>query len=144
MWAKLYSVIKFLGHLKILLWNWGIHKFSKMGDYSKLGGGGGCFRNGEGAYPFYKLWLHKQICTIALQKFGPNLNTPPTPPQICFQGFYLYQWLDIVPSYHPTSEPNFRKWQKKLIFGPILACLNQICTPPFLQLVFVIFTSASS
>ena len=39
-----------------------------------------------------------------------------------------------------TTEPNFRRWQKKLILGPILASLTQIWAAKFF---FVDFTSAS-
>ena len=39
-----------------------------------------------------------------------------------------------------TTEPNFRRWQKKLILGPILASLTQIWAAKFF---FLDFTSAS-
>ena len=71
--------------------------------------------------------------------FGPNLGL-----KIFFS--WISTLLDVRHCYkllfevsRKTNEPNFRKWQKKLVSGTILAHLAQIPAAIFLLLLFCFF-----
>ena len=86
-----------------------------------------------------------------MAKTGPKTWGPKT----FFMGFtstssYAMFEAIIYAISRKTNEPNLRKWQKKLILDPILACFTQIWVPPtfFLQvlplLVFRLCSKLSS
>ena len=52
--------------------------------------------------------------------------------------------LSLYANSKKTKEPNLRKWRKKTIFGPILACLVKFLAPKTFSVSFLIFDIVAS